>query len=390
MDITKVQQSIGTVPVVSSGGVSSYHDKAAVKGPGVVLGRKGVVGSVYFIPTDYWPHDTTLWVKDFHGNDPRFVYYFFKSLAPLIAGMDVGSSNPTLNRNHVHPIEVRWPPVDRQRVISEILGALDDKIELNRWMSETLEAMARALFKSWFVDFDPVQAKVEGRDTGLPEEIADLFPDSFEDSELGEIPTGWAVEGFSRTVEILGGGTPQTSVAGYWGGDIPWFSIVDAPRGTEVFVIRTAKKITEEGLRNSATHLVPVGTTIISARGTVGRIALTGVPMALNQSCYGLRGKDASKTGAYTYFATRTLVSALQRQAHGSVFDTITRDTLAGVPFVVPQKGLKNAFEAAIEPIMARLRSCVAEIDKLTASRDALLPKLVSGELRAAIEVPRT
>jgi type I restriction enzyme S subunit len=112
--------------------------------------------------------------------------------------------------------------------------------------------------------------------------------------------------------------------------------------------------------------------------------------MALNQSCYGLRGKDASKTGAYTYFATRTLVSALQRQAHGSVFDTITRDTLAGVPFVVPQKGLKNAFEAAIEPIMARLRSCVAEIDKLTASRDALLPKLVSGELRAAIEVPRT
>src|SRR5215210_7386210 len=132
IDITKTEQRNGEVPVVSSGGIASYHDVAQAQGPGVVSGRKGVVGSVYYVKSDYWPHDTTLWVKDFHGNEPRFVYYFFKQMALRIAGMDVGSANPTLNRNHVHPIEVSWPPLAEQRAIAHLLGTLDDKIELNR------------------------------------------------------------------------------------------------------------------------------------------------------------------------------------------------------------------------------------------------------------------
>jgi len=114
IDITKAEQRDGNVPVVSSGGISSYHDTAAVEGPGVILGRKGVVGSVFYVEVDYWPHDTSLWVKDFHGNHPRFVYYFFKSVAAQIARMDVGSANPTLNRNHVHPIRVSWPLFARE------------------------------------------------------------------------------------------------------------------------------------------------------------------------------------------------------------------------------------------------------------------------------------
>src|SRR3989442_1028783 len=107
----------------------------------------------YFVSSDYWSHDTTLWVKDFHGNDPRFVYFFFRWMAPHLAAMDVGSANPTLNRNHVHPIKIRWPSVSDQRVITRILGALDDQIDLNRRTNETLEAMARMMFKDWFVDF---------------------------------------------------------------------------------------------------------------------------------------------------------------------------------------------------------------------------------------------
>lgn len=161
-DITKAQQCSGGIPVVSSGGISSYHNQKMVEGPGVILGRKGVVGSVYFISNDYWPHDTTLWVKDFHGNNQRFVYYFFKWLAPRLANMDVGSANPTLNRNHVHPIKVFWPEIHLQKCISDLLTTLDDKIDLNRRVNETLEAMARAIFKDWFVDFGPVRAKAEG------------------------------------------------------------------------------------------------------------------------------------------------------------------------------------------------------------------------------------
>jgi type I restriction enzyme S subunit len=211
IDITKNQQRAGSVPVVSSGGVSSYHDTPAATAPGVVLGRKGVVGSVYFVPTDYWPHDTTLWVKDFHGNDPHFVYYFFRHLAPRLASMDVGSANPTLNRNHVHPIEILWPPFREQVAIALVLGALDDKIELNRRMNETLEGMARALFKSWFVNFDPVRVKAEGSNCGLPKSIADLFPESFVPSEKGEIPSGWQLKPIGELAAVNGGSTPSTS-----------------------------------------------------------------------------------------------------------------------------------------------------------------------------------
>jgi type I restriction enzyme S subunit len=248
-------------------------------------------------------------------------------------------------------------------------------------MNETLEAIARALFKSWFVDFDPVRAKAEGRDPRLPKPIADLFPDRLVASVLGEIPEGWEAQPFADTVEIIGGGTPKTSVAEYWNGDISWFSVVDAPTGSDVWVVDTEKKITREGVENSSTRILPVGTTIISARGTVGRIALVGLPMAMNQSCYGLRGKVGTR-GSFTYFATRELVSSLQQRAHGSVFDTITRNTLAGVYVAVPPANLIKEFENRIDPILEHIRVSLLGSRTLAALRDALLPKLLSGEIR--------
>ena len=277
IDITQNEQRAGTVPVISSGGISSHHDTAAVKGPGVVLGRKGVVGSVYFIDSDYWPHDTTLWVKDFHGNEPRFVYYFFRWMAPRIATMDVGSANPTLNRNHVHPIEIRWPPYSEQQSIAYVLGSLDDKIELNRRMNETLEAMARALFKSWFVDFAPVRAKSTGRDTGLPTSFANLFPSEFETCELGEIPKGWSVGTMLSKAQLLSGGTPKTERQEYWDGDIPWASAKDVSQCSERFLIATERTITDNGLEESATQLIPALSTVVVARGaTTGGWCFSG------------------------------------------------------------------------------------------------------------------
>lgn len=193
-NITKAQQRPGTVPVVSSGGISSFHDTAAVHGPGVVLGRKGTIGTVFYLPCDFWPHDTTLWVKDFHGNDPRFAYYFFLSISRDLAALDVGTANPALNRNHVHPTSIRWPTLDEQRAIAEALAALDDKIELNQQTNRTLEAMVQALFKSWFVDLDPVVAKAAGRQPfGMDAATAELFADRFAESALGLIPRGWSV-----------------------------------------------------------------------------------------------------------------------------------------------------------------------------------------------------
>jgi type I restriction enzyme S subunit len=315
--------------------------------------------------------------------DSLFLYYLFSgpAMREAILAQGIGSSVPGFNLGQLRSISLRIPSLSEQRAIARVLGALDDKIELNRRMNETLEAIARALFKSWFVDFDPVRAKAEGRDSGLPASLANLFPASFDESELGDIPKGWQVRPFADTVDIIGGGTPRTSVAAYWNGDIPWFSVVDAPESSDVWVLDTEKKISCEGVESSSTRVLPVGTTIISARGTVGRIALVGVPMAMNQSCYGLRDR-AGKRSSFTYFVTRELVARLQQHAHGSVFDTITRETLARVFVVMPPCALVRAFEMWAGPTLERMREVLFGSRTLAALRDTLLPKLISGEVR--------
>lgn len=144
-DITRKEQKAGKFPVVSSSGILSYHDTAMVKGPGVIIGRKGSLGTVFYVEDDYWPHDTTLWVKDFHGNDPKFIYYFLKSLN--FKQFDVGSSNPTLNRNHVHTIQTGLPELSEQREIAKILTACDTKNFLLEQETSLLEELFRALLE---------------------------------------------------------------------------------------------------------------------------------------------------------------------------------------------------------------------------------------------------
>lgn len=146
-DITRAEQRDGSVPVVSSGGIHSFHDSAAVEGPGVVIGRKGTLGTAFYLDRDYWPHDTTLWVKDFKGSLPKFVYYFFTYFD--LKGLDVGSANPTLNRNHVHPLRVRWPSRPVQEEIAAVLGALDDKIATNHRLSIGADELRQTRLDQW-------------------------------------------------------------------------------------------------------------------------------------------------------------------------------------------------------------------------------------------------
>ena len=204
-----------------------------------------------------------------------------------------------------------------QQAIAHILGTLDDKIELNRRMNETLEAMARALFKSWVRGLRAGAGQDGGALAageslpGLPAEHYDLFPDRLVDSELGEVPELWRNGVLNDVIELLSGGTPKTSVSGYWGGEIPWYTAKDAPNGSSVFALDTDRTITQSGVKNSATQILPVGTTVITARGTVGRLACLGVPMAMNQTCYGIRGAHGYP-GFFTYWTVRTAVDELQ------------------------------------------------------------------------------
>lgn len=355
----------------------------------LVFPHRGAIGEVGVVPDDgnhYVLSSSLMKLQcDERKANPWFVYYFFKSAkgrSELLKNTSqVGTPGIGQPLTSLKAIRLRLPSAEEQQQIVEILAALDDRITLLRQTNKTLESIAQAIFKSWFVDFDPVRAKMEGRQPeGMDEETAALFPDSFEESDLGLIPKGWATAPFYDTIQIIGGGTPKTSNPDYWGGSIPWYSVVDAPTETDVFVIDTEKKITKTGLEGSSTKLLPQGTTIISARGTVGKLALTGCEMTMNQSCYGLRGLHNEKY--FTYFSTKRLVDRLKQQAHGSVFDTITQATFKSIITVRPPVQTMLHYEKSVDNIMARILTNLVSTSVLAELRDTLLPRLISGQLR--------
>ena len=337
----------------------------------------------------FWVNNHAHIVRGNHRADTQFLKYALSQMD--ISGYLTGSTMPKLTQGNLNRIPLLFPPLPEQRAIAHILGTLDDKIELNRRMNETLEEMARALFKSWFVDFDPVRAKIEGRWRpgeslpGLPADYYDLFPDRLVDSELGEIPEGWEVGVLDDVVELLSGGTPKTSTPQYWDGDIPWYTAKDAPTLSDVFVLNTDRSITKAGLDYSAAKMLPAMTTIITARGTVGRLACLGIPMAMNQTCYGIRGIGGYPE-FFTYWTIRMAVDQLQARTHGTIFDTITRQTFKLIDAVIPPAKAAQAFESLVSTPMHRILDNLHEGQTLADTRDALLPKLVSGEIRVGRE----
>jgi type I restriction enzyme S subunit len=315
---------------------------------------------------------------------PEFLFYLFQSdygfyildtikRTVAVSGI-TGADLVTL------PIPI--PPLSVQQKIADALTAIDDKIDLNEKLNESLASIFKAIFKEWFIDFGPVEAKSESRKpVGMNEETAALFPNRFEKSELGKIPEGWISSRLSDLIDLIGGGTPKTTVAEFWNGDIPWFSVTDTPKGSSVWVVDTEKKITQDAVENSSTKILPVGTTIISARGTVGNLALVGRPIAMNQSCYGIKGKGYGDY--FIYLVVSNLVQQLKQNAHGSVFDTITRETFDRVTLTVPQANdlLLNKFDDLVGPLFIKIQNNVLESMYLEKIRDLLLPKLISGDI---------
>ena len=379
-DLSAAERKPGTVPVVSSSGITGYHASAPVKGPGVVTGRYGTIGQVFYVEQDFWPLNTTLWVKDFKGNNPKFTSFLLRTID--FRSCSDKSSVPGVNRNDLHRILVDLPPLGQQRAIADVLSAFDDKIELNRRMNQTLESMARAIFRSWFVDFDPVVANAAGRQPfGMSAEVAALFPARFAESNVGRLPTGWQSGSILKRASLLSGGTPKTSIAEYWGGQIAWASAADVSQCGECFLLRSERTITARGLEESAAQLIDAFATAIVARGaTTGRMCMLGSSMAINQTCYALRSN--SDCHFYMFCLAKEVIGDLVHVAHGSVFDTITTQTFESSCVVLPDPRIVIRFEQAVEPMFRKILACQKQSRILAALRDALLPKLMSGELR--------
>ena len=295
----------------------------------------------------------------------------------------VGATMPNLNTGILSAVPLVLPPLKTQIEIAAVLGAIDDRISLLRATNSTAEAIAQSMFKSWFVDFDAVRAKQEGQiPDGMDEATAALFPDSFEASELGQVPKGWGVGSFLEIARLISGGTPKTGRKEYWDGEIAWASAKDVSQCAGTVLIATDRTITQLGLDQSPTKIIPAMASVVVARGaTTGRMVLLGDEMAMNQTCYALESKMNAPLMLHCQLGRE--IPALVSAAHGSVFDTITTDTFARSKIVHPPQPLVDRFENIVGPLFQRILSGTRAIQTLGEIRDTVLPRLITGELRA-------
>lgn len=386
-DLPQKERLPGDVPLVSSSGVTDSHAKAMVKGPGVVTGRYGTLGQVFYVEQDFWPLNTTLYVRDFKGNAPRFISYFLRDI-DFFAYSDKAAV-PGLNRNHLHQARVRFPTdLTEQRAIAHILGTLDDKIELNRRANETLEAMVRALFKAWFVDFEPVRAKLEGRWQrgqllpGLPAHLYDYFPDRLVDSELGEVPEGWRHSTIGAEVSVCGGSTPSTKEADFWeGGHHCWATPKDLSALKFPVLLDTDRKITDAGLAKISSGLLPLGTVLLSSRAPIGYLAIAEVPTAINQGFIAMKC-DGALPNVFILPWCRESMDAIVGNANGSTFQEISKSNFRPIPVVVPSEPVLGSYRKLAGSLYRQIAENERESRSLAQLRDTLLPKLISSELR--------
>lgn len=360
-----VRNSSGHVPVFGSNGQVGWHDKALTDGPTVIVGRKGTVGSVHYSSEPCWPIDTTFFISDGDTELMRFKYYALSALD--LETMNTDSAVPGLNRNAFHAREIRTPPLPKQRAIARVLGALYDKIDLNRRMNGTLEAMARALFKSWFVDFAPVRAKAEGRDTGLPTHIADLFPDRLVDSELGEIPEGWNRKPVSDFVSIKGGKQlPKDKFVE--DGTVPVFGGAGLMGYTNDY--------------NTEGFVVSVG----RVGAYCGQFfAYRGQAWINNNASLITCKKGVS--GEWIYLSLQNLDIDLIKKGAAQPF--VSNSDIAAMKIISPSTYILEKFQMFSEPLFSYSDQTKSETKMLIDLRDTLLPKLVSGDLRLGEAVER-
>jgi type I restriction enzyme S subunit len=358
------------------------------KGDVIVVTRGNGIGNVAFVDPEY--HDANINAqlvllradeKELHN---RFLYFLLssKEFNEVLIRYGSGSAQPQIPINSLIKVPLRYPAYDEQRAIAHILGTLDDKIELNRRTNETLEAMARALFKSWFVDFEPVHAKADGRDTGLPKGLADLFPDSFEDSELGEIPKGWAIKSVGDLADVVGGTTPSTKESAFWeSGTHAWATPKDLSGLSVPVLLDTERRITDAGLLQIGSGLLPAGTVLLSSRAPIGYLAIAELPVAINQGFIAMTSKVGTSNLFLLLWASVAHEEIVSR-ANGSTFLEISKTNFRPISVVTPSADIMQRFDELAKPLYERIVECARESRTLAALRDALLPKLISGELR--------
>jgi type I restriction enzyme S subunit len=373
-DLPGERRQPGHVPILGSFGITGWHNQAKAQGPGVTVGRSGAsFGVVSYSPVDFWPLNTALYVVDFHGNDPRFAYYLLRTID--FQSYNSGSAQPSLNRNFVHPIPIDVPPVFEQRAIAHILATLDDRIEANRRMNEMLEGIARAIFKSWFINFDPVRDKVEGCDSCLAPEVAAIFPNRLVESESGEVPEGWAQATFE---EVAKPGTdvvqPEELLP-----DEPYIGLEHMPRRS----IALAEWGVAAELSSHKVRFRQGDILFGKLRPYFHKVGIALIDGVCSTDIVVLR-PTAKDFGALVLFVASSdaFVAFNDIASTGTKMPRTSWSRMREYSLTVPDAAVANSFEQYVTPMLDRIRLGVLHSRTLTALRDLLLPKLMSGEIR--------
>ena len=388
-DLTESQRRPGKVPVMGSAGQNGFHDKSLAPGPGVVIGRSGAsFGKVHYCAVDYWPHNTALYVTDFKGNDPRFAYYLLSTID--FSRYNSGSAQPSLNRNYIYSIPISAPEQIEQQAIACILGALDDKIELNRRMNLTLEAMAQTIFKSWFVDFNPVRAKAAGQQPlGLASHIADLFPDSFKNSAMGSIPKGWRSELIANVATIIKG--------------LSYRSDELNPSRTALVTLKSIARgggYRSDGLKSftgcykpeqvvKPGELVIAYTDVTQAAEVIGKPAIVSnikdydtLVASLDLSIIRPKLDYLGIPFLYILFKTDDFQAHAYAHTNGTTVLHLDRNAVPTYEFLLPSDSILKVFNHIIAPLFNKIEVNAVEESTIVSLRETLLPRLISGEIR--------
>jgi len=377
-------------------------------GPGdLILSNSATPGLPKFVQIKACIHDGWMLLRNFRGLDKRFAYWLLLNERKNLVSQGTGTVFTNLKTDILKNHKVKIPNLDIQKAIAKQLDDIAEKIELNSKVNQTLEQIAQAIFKSWFVDFVPVKAKIQAKQNGQdPEraamrtisgktdeeldqlsieqrqqivETAALFPDEIENSEIGEIPKGWQWSTIGDEVEVVGGSTPSTKNPDFWeGGEINWTSPKDLSGLQDKVLLKTEKKITEAGIEKISSGLLPINTVLMSSRAPVGYLALAKIPVAVNQGYIAMKCNKRLPP-EYVLQWSEAWMDEIKSRASGSTFAEISKKNFKPIKVVVPKDNILNEYSNQTKSIFDMITESVVEIESLSNIRDSLLPKLLSG-----------
>ncbi len=348
-DLPQQKRKNGEIPIFSSSGVTGTHNEAMVEAPGVITGRYGTIGEVFFAKTSFWPLNTTLYVENFHENDEKFVYYFLKTLE--WKKFASASAVPGINRNTVHKEIVRFPDFETQQKIASVLSTIDKKIAVNKAINDNLEQQAATYFQELFINnANPM----------------------------------WQISTISDLGTVVGGSTPsKTKPEYYTNNGIAWITPKDLSINKSKFISHGENDITELGLKNSSATVMPKGTVLFSSRAPIGYIAIASNEVTTNQGFKSVIPYSEIGT-AFVYFFLKHSLPVIESAASGSTFKEISGSAMKNIPAIIPDRNTLDQFNSFCAPIFAQQKILEEQNHSLAMLRDSLLPKLMSGAIDIA------